>query len=154
MPIRTDAEIKISVNSALHISQNYCMTCKDSENSAYQPILFYFCGHFAAVFIEKSGQDILQKFYLSATQKSIIWVVNVKRKIKLSKFGVNYPFNKHLSLQRLTIFSYKASTIFFVLCAVLFKHACVCMSESVGESVPSCVHRGERCSQGEVLPVL
>lgn len=39
---------------------------------------FYFSGYFAAVFIEKSGQDILQKFSLCATQKSVIWVVNVK----------------------------------------------------------------------------
>ncbi len=38
--------------------------------------------------------------------------------------------------------------IFFVMCAILFKPACVCMSESVGESVPSCVHRGVQSSQG------
>lgn len=58
------------------------MTCEDSENSAYESILFYFCGYFAAtdsVFIEKSGQDILQKFSLCATQMSVIWVVNVKK---------------------------------------------------------------------------
>ncbi len=81
------------------------MTCEDSENSAYESILFYFCGYFAAtVFIEKSGQDILQKFSLCATQKSVIWVVNVK-KMKLSTFWGIYPFNKHLS-QQCNVMSY------------------------------------------------